>query len=252
MKKSILLLVSNRIGLFWRMIPAALRLQFLSALFLFEMGGKPDKSLKTLFRAQSNLTKAINHAAMRFGDGMHPKHRLTRYHQFFVTHIEDGDRVLDIGSGLGWVARTVAANFESASVLGLDSDGLSVSNARKLHSEFSNLHFMEGDATIDLPDFEPIVIIFSNVLEHIDKRVDFLSSLRDRYSPRVILIRVPAYERSWETPFQRELGLNYFSDPEHFIEHSRDELIDELEGARLNVESLQACWGEYWVKVSPE
>ena len=38
------------------------------------------------------------------GQGEHPKHKLTRYHDFFIEHIADGAHVLDVGCGCATAA----------------------------------------------------------------------------------------------------------------------------------------------------
>ena len=57
---------------------------------------------------------------MVYESGIHPKHRLTDYHNFFVDNITNGQSVIDIGCGYGAVSRTVAQTFPLSQVLGLD------------------------------------------------------------------------------------------------------------------------------------
>ena len=57
---------------------------------------------------------------MAFGNGIHPKHRLTDYHDFFVENIEDKETVIDVGCGYGAVARTIAKNCPKSQILGID------------------------------------------------------------------------------------------------------------------------------------
>ena len=39
----------------------------------------------------------INERALRCGDGIHPKHSLTKYHNFFTDNILNGENILDVG-----------------------------------------------------------------------------------------------------------------------------------------------------------
>jgi 2-polyprenyl-3-methyl-5-hydroxy-6-metoxy-1,4-benzoquinol methylase len=92
------------------------------------------------------------------------------------------------------------------------------------------------------------VVILSNVLEHIEKRIDFLRKIQERCQPDYFLIRVPMYERDWRIPLQDELGLDYFLDSTHFIEYRFEELEKELGEAGLKIETVKIGWGEYRVK----
>ena len=86
----------------------------------------------------------------------------------------------------------------------------------------------------------------SNVLEHIDDRVGFLKSILSKTGAQVVLIRVPNFERDWAIPFRKEINVDYFSDEEHFVEHTLAELNHELGQAGLNPVTVTTLWGEIW------
>ena len=90
------------------------------------------------------------------------------------------------------------------------------------------------------------VVILSNVLEHIENRILFLSHIKKCSDPKKILIRVPLFERDWQMPLRKELKINYFSDEDHKIEHTVDEFINELSSANVKIENLTTKWGEIW------
>jgi len=64
-----------------------------------QRGGARDKghgaAMKRLFTLQDDLDHVVNERAMIHGKGEHPKHRLMRYHDFFIENIADGQRVID-------------------------------------------------------------------------------------------------------------------------------------------------------------
>ena len=64
--------------------------------------------------------------------------------------------------------------------------------------------------------------------------------------PSQILIRVPLFERHWQVPMRRELGVSYFSDPTHYIEHTLDEFAGEIDAAGLEITERLTLWGEIW------
>ena len=125
-------------------------------------------------------------------DGLHPKHRIMNYHKFFVDNVSKKDVVLDIGCGNGALTYDVAKKAKR--VVGIDSNKKNIEFAKAKYLR-SNVEYIHGDALKDLPNRLFDVIILSNVLEHIDKRVDFLNFLKKLASK--FLIRVPMLNRSW-------------------------------------------------------
>ena len=207
--------------------------------------GGPDAALRRLFAISDDLELLINERAMAHGDGEHPKHGLTRYHDFFVERIPADAAVLDIGCGYGAVARSIAKRVESARVTGMDMNPDRIAEAEAADNP-ANLTFLVGDALTEIPPGDWHTVVLSNILEHIDERVEFLRRLTISASPRQILIRVPLFERHWQVPMRRELGVSYFSDPTHYIEHSLEEFAAEIHAAGLEITERLTLWGEIW------
>ncbi len=70
--------------------------------------GSPARSLKFLLRLDSALYKLQGQLSIVYGNGIHPKHHLMNYHDFFVSRISGNDHVMDIGRGIDAVAYDVA------------------------------------------------------------------------------------------------------------------------------------------------
>jgi 2-polyprenyl-3-methyl-5-hydroxy-6-metoxy-1,4-benzoquinol methylase len=233
--------------LLW-LIPFSLRKGLVSGLLLTEARiGAPRECLGRLFRLWDDLDLIVNERATAYGNGLNPKHRLTGYHDFFAERIPDGGRVLDVGCGIGAVARTIATRLPEAHVTAIDSDPRMLEKARALDNP-SNLVFVEGDAARDLPAEHWDVVVLSNVLEHMDGRVAFLQGLLSRNTPQCVLIRVPLFERHWHNPLRKELGLGFFSDPTHRIEHTLAEFEGEMAEAGLEIVECRTLWGEIWAR----
>ena len=98
-----------------------------------------------------------------------------RYHDFFVDRVGGHASVIDIGCGYGAVAHSIAERT-SAAVVGIDLDAASIAMARARFAH-PRLAFIHGDALRELPGRRFEVIVLSNVLEHIEHRVDFLRAL---------------------------------------------------------------------------
>ncbi len=206
--------------------------------------------VRFLLRRIRALESSVDYLALWDApDGLHPKHRLTDYHDFFVQRIFRGQTVLDIGSGSGAVAADIA-QLTGARVIGIDKDSKSIMQARA-RCAGAGAEFVCADAlTTELPPAD--VIVLSNVLEHLDGREEFLRSLRTRLRPKLLLLRVPQYERHWLVPYAQELGLDTRLDPTHCIEHRQKDILGELAAAGWQVRFLEARWGEYRIEAVAE
>ena len=90
------------------------------------------------------------------------------------------------------------------------------------------------------------------ILEHINKRVLFLKKIIENSKCKKLLIRVPCFERSWEIPMRKKLNINFFSDNDHKIEHTIEELKHELTEVNLSMKETISVWGEIWTKCEYE
>ena len=102
------------------------------------------------------------------------------------------------------------------------------------------------DANTNKSKIKADVIVLSNVLEHIQDRIIFLSNIRNFTDAYKILIRVPLFERDWQIPLRKELDIDYFSDKDHKIEHTLDEFEKELSLAKIKIDTITTVWGEIW------
>jgi 2-polyprenyl-3-methyl-5-hydroxy-6-metoxy-1,4-benzoquinol methylase len=210
---------------------------------------QPADGLRRLLRLDDLLQARIDMLAIDLDGGVHAKHRLTRYHDFFVRNIRPDERVLDVGCGKGELAYDLAREA-GAIVTGLDRSRLSLDFARA-HFRAEHLEFVEGDILTWEPPHAYDVIVLSNVLEHIAPRVELLRRLRAAAAPDRFLIRVPRSDRDWLVPLRQELGLPHFSDPSHETEYTLDQLSSELREAEIEIEELVQCWGELWAVGRP-
>ena len=232
----------------WQMIPTKIRLGLIFGLLLVESrSGRPSETLKNLFQIRDKIDWAINDRSLTFGKGEHPKHRLTAYHDFFIERVKESNSVLDIGCGYGAVARSIAKAHPNCLVLGVDIDAERLKQA--INSKgYPNLRYVLADATTDLPAEKWDVVVLSNVLEHIHDRVGFLRAIKEKVDPKKFLIRVPHFERDWQLAMRKELGIYYFSDPDHKIEHTIEEFESEILKAGLSIVDLNTPWGEIWAE----
>jgi SAM-dependent methyltransferase len=220
--------------------------------WLSVLAADPDtrRGVKDLLVSYDDAYHAVDRAAIRYDGGIHVKHRLTHYHDFFVERVKAGERVLDIGSGKGELAFDLVT-ISGAAVVGVDHDPGHLDFARQRFTH-PDLGFFEGDVLEWLPDGHFDVVVLSNVLEHLDGRVEFLRRVVSSTAPDRFLFRVPVFERDWTVPLRDEVGLLAYWDPDHAIEYSADTFVAELADAALEVDELVVRWGEIWASARPQ
>ncbi len=205
-----------------------------------------QKMTRLLLNIHSFAYRWLGFCAVRAEGGLHPKHRLMRYHDFFVERVNSDDVVLDIGCANGALAFDVAKRAKH--VFGIEIHSKYES---EWQSRFSaeNIEYHLGDATTYSYSRTFDVIILSNVLEHIEDRNTFLKSIR-HLAPR-LLLRVPMINRDWVTLYKKELGMYWKCDPTHFIEYTFEVFAQELADAGYEIESYSIQFGEIWAVVRP-
>jgi SAM-dependent methyltransferase len=219
--------------------------------WLSALAANPDRreAVRDVLRLYDDTYAAVDRAAIAYDDGVHAKHRLTRYHDFFVERVRAGERVLDIGSGKGELAHDLAERA-GATVVGIDHDPHHLAFSRARFPD-DRLRFEAGDVLEGLPAGPFDVVVLSNVLEHIADRVGLLRRVVAEARPRAVLVRVPVLARDWTVPLREEVGLPHFSDPDHEIEYDPESFRAELSAAGLEVTELQLVWGEIWSAAEP-
>ncbi len=207
-----------------------------------------DDSLRFLFRLDAYLYGLQGIEAIRYGNGLHTKHRHTRYHDFFVDRVKEGERVLDLGCGNGALSRDMAER-SNAVVTGIDANPRSIEIARQMHAH-QNTTYIVGDVLENVPEGYFDSIVLSNVLEHLPDRPEFLKKLTDLINPSRILIRVPLFDREWRVPLKKELGVEWRLDPTHETEYTLEQFEREIAAAGLYINHKEIRWGEIWAEVS--
>jgi len=211
---------------------------------ILKFGGR--KTLKFFIRISDLSLQMANMLACKLEGGTHPKHRIMRYHEWFMQRIRPDMDVLDIGSSRGEL--TFDLSKAAKSVTGVEIDENNYRYALNNNSG-SNIEYILGDINqIDL-EKEFDVVVMSNVLEHIEDRAKILNKVnRLTKDSGKLLIRVPAFDRWWWIPYKKEIGVEWRSDASHFIEYTEEGLRQELKEADFKILSLEKMWGEIYVE----
>lgn len=201
--------------------------------------------VKIILRSHSFFYRWSGFFSGKAEGGVHPKHRLTNYHKFFIDNVNPQDNVLDIGCGKGELTYDLAKKAKN--VTGIDFSEKSIEFAKKRFF-LENIEYIVSDATKDIQEQKFNVIVLSNVLEHIENRIEFLNKIRS-LAPK-LLIRVPMINRDWITLYKKELGLEWRLHNGHFIEYTLEIFKKEIAQAGLSVQDYSIQFGEIWAIIS--
>lgn len=221
MKSAVLWLLRNHPGLLRRVIVALLKL---------------DNQLYDWLGTLSKMLEA----------GPHPKHHLTRYHDFFLTHLSSGDVVLDVGCGKGELLIDMASKTGTRAV-GVELD---IHNAllakRAAAASNPQVEIIQADIwqTTLRDTFD--VVTLSNVLEHLTQRPALLKRIADIFRPTKILVRVPMFDRDWLVAYKRHMGVEYRLDATHEIEYTLAQFQQEVAQSGLHISQHHVQWGELY------
>jgi 2-polyprenyl-3-methyl-5-hydroxy-6-metoxy-1,4-benzoquinol methylase len=233
-------------------IPRKFRQRLIEEMVRVERASEPRDAVKWLLGIHDFIGLEIDHASIRWGDGIHIKHELmNNIHSFFYERVSQGAKVLDLGCGIGAVADSIARHT-NAKVLGIDMNENSITFAKQKF-QHPNLQFMLGDVFKDIPPTQTFdVIVLSSVLEHLERRATFLEELNQKFKPQKFLIRVPTFEQHYFKALKRELGLYAFVDPTHVLEYSDEVFVAEIEQAGLKIVYMETRWGDIWAECASQ
>lgn len=205
------------------------------------------EGLRFLFRLDNYLYNLEGAKAIEYGNGLHTKHKHTKYHDFFTQRIKTGEKVLDVGCGNGLLAYSIATK-SNAYVTGIDISKKNIKLAKTRHKH-ERIEFLNNDIMTNLNQCHHDVIVLSNVLEHLKDRPNFLKKIQAIIKPDRFLIRVPMYERDWRVPLKKELELEWRLDSTHETEYTIESFKVEMDTASLDIIHKEIRWGEIWAEV---
>ena len=204
--------------------------------------------IKSLLRLHSFTYDLAGLYSSILNNGVHPKHKIMKHKEWFLDNIKKEWVVLDVGCNTGMMPELMSG--KASFVYGIEIDNSMIEKAKKERNSY-NIEFICADATIyDYSKHKSIdCVTLSNVLEHIEYRVEFLKKLIQNVkwnNKKNFLIRVPMIDREWIAVYKKNLGLDYRLDKTHFIEYTFEEFQNELENANICINSYHIKFGEIY------
>ncbi|MBF0449533.1 MAG: methyltransferase domain-containing protein [Candidatus Magnetomorum sp.] len=206
--------------------------------------------IRWLLRWHSFSYKWSGLMACQLNDGIHPKHGILQYKEWFLSQISPHWTVLDIGSNIGLMPYVFSQKAEF--VYGIEIVPEYSCIAESKHAN-NNIRYFCADATqFDYSHCRPIhCVTLSNVLEHIENRVDFLTALIQKVhwadtEKKLFIIRVPMIDREWIVPYKQQMGVDYRLDPTHHIEYTYEKFEHELKRSGVIIQRSHIRFGEIY------
>jgi SAM-dependent methyltransferase len=232
-----------------KFVPADLFYQvFFKKMKRFQKQLNPEEYIKFLMILDNDLYSLQGEASIKYGKGIHTKHKHMDFHAFFVKNINSGESVLDIGCGYGALAKSIAEKTGCSKIVAIDISEQNIKKAQEISSN-EKIKYVIGDIRNDITPEHFDVVVLSNVLEHLTERVVLLKKLKETVTPSRFLIRVPMFERDWRVPLKKELGIEWRLDKTHETEYSLKEFQNEIQCAGLNICEMVIKWGEIWAVI---
>lgn len=172
---------------------------------------------------------------------IHPKHLVEIEKQWYLSGLDKNDIVLDLGCGNGY--QTIKAAQKCKKIIGLDKNTQNLNIAKKMSKDkkINNIQFKELDLEKKLifknNYFDKVLIL--DILEHLNNRGQFLSEIKRVLKPGGIgFLSLPNKDTSWKK-IQKKTGINYYTDPDHKIEYSLNQIKKILNKAGFKILSIK-------------
>jgi ubiquinone/menaquinone biosynthesis C-methylase UbiE len=171
---------------------------------------------------------------------IHPKHLIDDvpdYAQYF----SKDDIVLDIGCHNGQRDFRLAPHVKKIIAFDYNDDWLAQAKEWQKGHGIKNIEFIKLSAENPLPfkDGEFDGILFLDVLEHIYNRDQILKECHRVLKPKATMVlAIPNSETPWKK-FQKSAEVNFYSDIDHKIEYTKEEILWEHKKTGFKVKKIK-------------
>lgn len=204
--------------------------------------------IKPILKLHSFTYEFAGKFAIVLSDGVHPKHEIMQYKEWFLDNIEEDWVVLDVGCNTGMMPEIMST--KTSFVYGIEINCKNIEEAKRKRQK-ENIEFICADATtFDYTPLKPIdCVTLSNVLEHIEHRTEFLEKLIGQIKwkdKKRLLIRVPMIDREWIVLYKKQLEVEYRLDKTHYTEYTFEQFKEELLKAGIIIKEFHIKYGEIY------
>jgi len=168
---------------------------------------------------------------------IHPKHLIKIEKPWYLEEIKLKDKVLDLGCHNG--QRTLKAAKKCYQVMGVDYNNQELKIARDSAVDLGikNIKFayhnLEKKLELKSQSFD--IVLCLDVLEHIVKRDQLLKEIKRVLKPKgMAYISIPNSQTPWKK-LQKKAGINYYSDPDHKVEYSLNEIKQIFKKSKFKI-----------------
>ncbi len=221
---------------------------FLRGLFYNRLTAK--LAVGAVLRGHNLCYKLAGRFASVLNGGVHPKHGILKYKEWFLDNIESGWIVVDFGCNTGMLPFMLAE--KAAFVYGIEINEEYISIARTRYAR-DNIEYICADATTySYASCKPVnCVTMSNVLEHIENRVDFLKRIIRQVNwandnDKRFLFRVPQIDREWLVLYKKEMGVESRLDPTHYVEYTLESFTKEMDEAGIRIINANIRFAEIY------
>ena len=142
---------------------------------------------------------------------------------FVLSHVQEGERVLDIGCAEGYL--TLPISKKAGAVVGIDIEQRYIDSIDT--RDFCNTTFIRGDALTAHFDGTFDVAVAVHTLEHVKEAPALLRRLSA--IARRIIVETPAERSDWLTQMLNDMRIDDLGDDTHYALYGRDSLKTLLE-----------------------
>lgn len=195
-----------------------------------------------LLRYGSPIACRLTKLTGKSAEAVHPKHLInSEHHWWYLKYLDRSFKVLDVGCGIGVHAIKCAEVCKEVIGFDLNEKNLEIAHKMAQRKGLKNIRFMQHNAEERFPfeneSFDAVLHL--DVIEHLIQR-DFVLMEINRVLKKngLLMLSAPNRDTTWKR-MQREVGLPYYSDPDHKIEYTLDELEMELKKSEFEIVGIE-------------
>jgi len=171
---------------------------------------------------------------------IHPKHLVDQKPEW-LKYFNQEDEVLDIGCDNGQRDFKLAPFVRKITALDYQKEHVDQAQEWQKKHGSQNIDFLVLSAENKLPfsnnQFDKI--LFLDVLEPLNNRQQIMKECFRTLKPGgLMILAVPNSQTPWKK-FQKSAGLNYYSDPNHKIEYTEEEIIREHQKSGFKIKEIK-------------